>query len=100
MLALWFFVKYDAAENRRDRKVRQLSKFIKNKIPKTQIKNRPLLIAIFLLSSLFIQILLLGVVSAADDYPWPNANPNSLSPLRFNYRNCTDFVAWRLNEQE
>ena len=34
-----------------------------------------------------------------NDYPWPTANMNSLSPLRYYYRNCTDFVAWRLNKQ-
>ena len=34
-----------------------------------------------------------------NDYPWPSANMNTLSPLRYNYRNCTDFVAWRLNKQ-
>ena len=38
---------------------------------------------------------------AADDYPWPNAamGLNSMSPLGFNLRNCTDFVAFRLNQQ-
>src|SRR4051794_39684968 len=35
---------------------------------------------------------------AANDYPWPTANSNQLSPLRFYYRNCTDFVAWKLNQ--
>ncbi|USX52789.1 CHAP domain-containing protein [Lentzea sp. HUAS12] len=34
-----------------------------------------------------------------NDYPWPNANMNQLSPLRFNYRNCTDYAAWTLNVQ-
>lgn len=37
---------------------------------------------------------------ASNDYPWSTADPNQLSPLGFNYRNCTDFVAWRLNEQK
>lgn len=34
-----------------------------------------------------------------NDYPWPSASMNSMSPLRYYYRNCTDFVAWRLNKQ-
>jgi surface antigen len=39
-----------------------------------------------------------GTVAApSDDYPWPNATINTLSPLRFDYRECVDFVAWRLN---
>jgi surface antigen len=37
--------------------------------------------------------------SRGDDYPWRTADPNQLSSLGFNYRNCTDFVAWRLNRQ-
>jgi surface antigen len=40
--------------------------------------------------------------SAANDYPWQDAraySSGSLSPLRFAYRNCTDFAAWRLNVQ-
>ena len=36
--------------------------------------------------------------TAGDDYPYPNQDPNAVSPMGFNYRNCTDFVAWRLNE--
>jgi surface antigen len=35
--------------------------------------------------------------NALNDYPWPHANVNELSPLGYVYRNCTDFVAWRLN---
>jgi surface antigen len=35
--------------------------------------------------------------SALNDYPWPSANTDQLSPLGYVYRNCTDFVAWRLN---
>ncbi len=31
-----------------------------------------------------------------DDYPWPTAG-HSLSPLNYYYRQCVDFVAWRLN---
>jgi len=42
----------------------------------------------------------LQVAFALNDYPWQTADPNQLSPLRFNYRNCTDFVAWRLNKQQ
>lgn len=34
-----------------------------------------------------------------NDYPWPNADMNSLSPLKFNYRNCTDYAAYEINEQ-
>jgi surface antigen len=39
--------------------------------------------------------------AAGDDYPWKTSDPNLLNPgLRFNFRNCTDFVAWRLNVQQ
>jgi surface antigen len=34
--------------------------------------------------------------AAGDDYPWPSAG-NTLSPLNYYYRQCVDFVAWRLN---
>jgi len=34
-----------------------------------------------------------------NDYPWPSANMNQISPLRFYYRNCTDYAAWTLNVQ-
>jgi surface antigen/Tol biopolymer transport system component len=39
--------------------------------------------------------------AAGDDYPWKGNgyDMGQLSPLRFNYRNCTDFVAFRLNQQ-
>jgi surface antigen len=37
--------------------------------------------------------------ATVNDYPWQGADPNQISPLRFYYRNCTDFVAWRLNKQ-
>lgn len=39
--------------------------------------------------------------AAGDDYPWPNETIDDegggLSPLRYYYRECVDFVAWRLN---
>ncbi|WP_448812115.1 CHAP domain-containing protein [Agromyces bauzanensis] len=39
--------------------------------------------------------------AAGDDYPWPNEltddQGGTLSPLRYYYRECVDFVAWRLN---
>lgn len=35
--------------------------------------------------------------AAVDDYPWPTADPDGMSPLRYSYRDCTDFVAWRCN---
>lgn len=37
--------------------------------------------------------------ATGNDYPWQWSDPNQLSELSFNYRNCTDFVAWRLNRQ-
>ncbi|MBH0129700.1 CHAP domain-containing protein [Salinibacterium sp. NK8237] len=37
-----------------------------------------------------------GAQALGDDYPWPTAG-TSLSPLNYYYRQCTDFVAWRLN---
>jgi hypothetical protein len=42
-----------------------------------------------------------GVRAEGDDYPWPYEAPDSagggLSPLGYYYRECVDFVAWRLN---
>jgi surface antigen len=38
-----------------------------------------------------------GAHQASDDYPWPAAPIGTLSPLGYDYRECTDFVAWRLN---
>lgn len=38
----------------------------------------------------------IGPHQAGDDYPWPTAG-NTLSPLGYYYRQCVDFVAWRLN---
>jgi hypothetical protein len=32
-----------------------------------------------------------------DDYPWPKGTVNVISPLGFGYRECVDFVAWRIN---
>nr|WP_157497808.1 CHAP domain-containing protein [Leifsonia sp. Leaf325] len=32
-----------------------------------------------------------------DDYPWPGGPVGVLSPLNYEYRECVDFVAWRLN---
>lgn len=37
-----------------------------------------------------------GAQALGDDYPWATAGYN-LSPLNYYYRQCTDFVAWRLN---
>ncbi|WP_343924595.1 CHAP domain-containing protein [Rhodoglobus aureus] len=37
-----------------------------------------------------------GAQALGDDYPWATAG-YSLSPLNYYYRQCTDFVAWRLN---
>ncbi|RNE56989.1 CHAP domain-containing protein [Cryobacterium tepidiphilum] len=42
-----------------------------------------------------------GVRAEGDDYPWPYETPDfaggGLSPLGYYYRECVDFVAWRLN---
>lgn len=42
-----------------------------------------------------------GPRAPGDDYPWPyeliNDYGGGLSPLRYFYRECVDFVAWRLN---
>jgi len=40
-----------------------------------------------------------GVRQPGDDYPWRDAG-NSLSPLGYYYRQCVDFVAWRLNRDQ
>jgi surface antigen len=37
------------------------------------------------------------VQSGDNDYPWANAPTSGFSPLRYVYRQCVDFVAWRLN---
>ena len=41
------------------------------------------------------------VKAEGDDYPWwdqvPDDYGGGLSPLRYYYRECVDFVAWRLN---
>lgn len=38
-----------------------------------------------------------SVAAPVDDYPWPDANQYAFSPLRYSYRDCTDFAAWRIN---
>ena len=38
-----------------------------------------------------------SVAEAGDDYPWRDAALKELSPLRYIYRECVDFVVWRLN---
>jgi surface antigen len=38
-----------------------------------------------------------SAAAPVDDYPWPNAPENDMSPLRYSYRDCTDFAAWRCN---
>jgi surface antigen len=42
-----------------------------------------------------------GAVEAGDDYPWfyqaADYEGGGLSPLGYYYRECVDFVAWRLN---
>jgi surface antigen len=42
-----------------------------------------------------------GGHAQGDDYPWPDQKTiqqgGGLSPLGYYYRECTDFVAWRLN---
>jgi surface antigen len=40
-----------------------------------------------------------GPRQPGDDYPWRDAG-FSLSPLGYNYRQCVDFVAWRLNRDQ
>ena len=40
-----------------------------------------------------------GPRQAGDDYPWRDAG-NTLSPLGYYYRQCVDFVAWRLNRDQ
>jgi surface antigen len=38
-----------------------------------------------------------SAAQAGDDYPWREAGLKQLSPLRYIYRECVDFVVWRLN---
>ena len=42
-----------------------------------------------------------GARELGDDYPWPDqlyrGQGGGLSPLNYYYRECVDFVAWRLN---
>ncbi len=48
--------------------------------------------------------LLSGARELGDDYPWPYELPDDmgggLSPLNYYYRECVDFVAWRLNRDQ
>lgn len=41
-----------------------------------------------------------SVAAPVDDYPYPDAPRNELSPFRYSYRDCTDFVAWRINRDD
>ena len=45
-----------------------------------------------------------GAREAGDDYPWPyeltDDMGGGLSPLNYYYRECVDFVAWRLNRDQ
>lgn len=45
-----------------------------------------------------------GALAMGDDYPWPgelhSGQGGGLSPLRYYYRECVDFVAWRLNRDK
>ena len=45
-----------------------------------------------------------GAREAGDDYPWPyeltDDQGGGLSPLNYYYRECVDFVAWRLNRDQ
>jgi surface antigen len=38
-----------------------------------------------------------SAAAEGDDYPWRTAPIKTLSPLRYVYRECVDFVVWRLN---
>lgn len=38
-----------------------------------------------------------SVAAPVDDYPYPNAPQDALSPFRYSYRDCTDFACWRIN---
>lgn len=38
-----------------------------------------------------------STAAPVDDYPWPTAPTEEMSPLRYSYRDCTDFAAWRCN---
>jgi surface antigen len=39
-------------------------------------------------------------VALHDDYPFPNASPHDADKWGFYYRECTSFVAWRLNRMK
>lgn len=41
-----------------------------------------------------------SVTAPVDDYPWPSAPENDFSPLGYSYRDCVDFVAWRINRDD
>ncbi len=42
-------------------------------------------------------ILVPATAYGVDDYPYPSANVNGVDPWGFYYRQCTSFVAWRMN---
>lgn len=39
-----------------------------------------------------------AVQAGGDNYPWWDGPIGVLSPLRYEYRECVDYVAWRLNQ--
>ncbi|CRK59332.1 Choline binding protein D [Alloactinosynnema sp. L-07] len=57
-------------------------------------------------ASVMVLVVVLGALSVpgtahalGNNYPWPHASMSQHSPLRFVYRNCTDYAAWTLNKQ-
>src|SRR5213080_4421507 len=56
-----------------------------------------LLLLLTVLSERFFHTVPAYATIGSNDYPYQNANSAYTDPWGFNYRNCTSFVAWRLN---
>jgi surface antigen len=39
-----------------------------------------------------------GFITTGDDYPYGSLDPNDVDPWAFYFRECTSFVAWRMNQ--
>ncbi len=51
----------------------------------------------FVWAMLAIATMATSAFAQTDDYPYKTANSNNADPWGFYYRNCTSFVAWRMN---
>lgn len=59
-----------------------------------------LLVSIIISAVLILTPLSVKVSAYSDDYPFRQSNMSSADPWGFFYRNCTSFVAWRMNRDK